>query len=50
MRLDLDEENSRAGLLLEFVHEAKHLSLNRYVERGGRLVGDEDVPASFVSE
>ncbi len=41
-----DEQHRHAGLALEFLDQGEDLRLHRDVERGGRLVGDEDVRAA----
>ena len=38
-----DEQDGRAVLALEVVHQLEDLRLNRDVQRGGRLVGDEQL-------
>ncbi len=36
-----DEHDRRAGLLLQFAHQVEDLRLDRHIERGGRLVGNQ---------
>ena len=38
-----DENDARAGLVLQLLDELEDLRLNRHVERGRRLVGDEQL-------
>src|SRR5207245_11507690 len=38
-----DQDNRRPEVVLELVEQLDDLRLDRHVERGGRLVGDQDV-------
>ena len=37
-----DQQQSHADLLLQLFHQIEDLRLNRHVERGGRLIGDQE--------
>ena len=37
-----DQQQRHADLLLQLFHQIENLRLDRHVERGGRLVGDQE--------